>query len=245
LPKLIALPPPAWIWRMKTRERKKTRVTVGRVVAVIEPVPLQVGLHIRAARPDHRAEPRARQGGQDRQAARARPAQEAEQHGLGSVVGVVRGRDESGAHGRGGLLERLVAGLARPRHQVATRGQRDSRAAELDPLAICKRLGEIELGARFRPEPVVDAVGMNREFQSGRQPREHMQERLRVATARHADQQTSAGRQMALGLQGSLDELEQRRRVGPPSTRHASSNSLQNVTSSTSDSRTPRCGSTG
>src|SRR5580704_5993864 len=73
-----------------------------------------------------------RAGREDREAARAGAAEEAQEHGLGAVVAVVRGGDDDGARrGRRGA-QRVVADGASPRLAVPAARESDLRAPERD-----------------------------------------------------------------------------------------------------------------
>ena len=174
--------------------------------------------------------------GEDREAAGAGAAEEAQEHGLGPIVAVVRGRDERRA-GRGGPgAQGLVTEDARPLLEVPTVRQFYARSSERDVQGAREVGGKVELLRRFRPEAMVDPLGDEGVADPFAEKREDVQERHRVgATADRDEDALAAGEQLLLADRACGDGEQGRGvRGGHQGVRGGfpSSNSLQNVTSS-------------
>lgn len=124
--------------------------------------------------------------GQHGQACRRCPTKDADEHGLGAIVGVMTGGDDGTPLGPGGVAQGLVPCGSGPGLEVGRAGgprQGDAGSAEGNAELPRQRCCQRELVGRVGPQAVVDAVGHHRKAVARGQRGEDVEERLRVGTS--------------------------------------------------------------
>jgi hypothetical protein len=138
---------------------EEPRVDIGGVGGERDFVAPIVDVDVPSARPDERTDKIAMPRGEHGETERAGATQQAKQHRLGAVVGVVRGRDARSSCSNGRVAKGLQSGRAGPSLEVSAWPDPDVRAVEGDAERDGKALRIIELACGLRAQPVIDAVG--------------------------------------------------------------------------------------
>src|SRR5690606_37906194 len=197
---------------------EKAMIQIGWIVDGSELSALAMQEHVLARRAHERTDAASVARWQDAEALERYAAQEAQEDGLGPVVGVVGGGDESTrSEARvGGGLERTVTRLARGSlqsacaidlHADALKGHATGAAEGSDSFALCRALGA---------QTVVHAHGEELELPP-RLPQisQHVRERERIGAAGHGDDHAGLRRlrQVTLLAQARLHQPRQAGRV--------------------------------
>jgi hypothetical protein len=119
--------------------------------------------HIRAPGAKHWSNSDAGARRQDSQAPRSRAAEQANQERLGAIVGVVGGRDPVGSRFDPSSVQRCVPCVPCARLEISAIPELQATACEFHAQLAGEALREVELGAGFMSQTMVDAVGEQRE----------------------------------------------------------------------------------
>jgi hypothetical protein len=209
-------------WREIGHERKELVANPHAKVAAIgirrvgcegHAVSFEMQEDVGASSADERPDPRSRTGGKHGEPARTGAAEEAQEHRFGAIVCVVSGCDERRRVRARCLFECGVAHGAGARLEVTPRFESDPRTSERHAEAHCVPLGEVELLRRLGSQAVVDTVRREVEAELRAEPREHVEKRHRVGTARNRGENALSAFEPAFFRERSRCEREERRRM--------------------------------
>ncbi len=196
---------------------QEPRIGVRRILGERNSVAFDVSDDIGAPRVNQRAEAIFAPGGQDGQTSGASTSEQAQEHRLRTIVGVM-GRDEKrGPELLARALESAVPKLPRPRLEIRAR-------IDLHPLApkrntpSARELGcQLELCVCLDAQAVVDATCEQREPDALRENGQNVQQRHRIHSTRHAQKQRRTRFDVALVPQAALCQTKQcgRMRTSP------------------------------
>jgi hypothetical protein len=238
----------------------EARIGVARVLGEGERVTTEMPQDVRSSGREERTDERRALGprrarGKDREPARARPAEQAEEEGLGAVVGGVAGRDDLRMRLRRSVAKGLEAGCAGSGLEVRARPDLNPGDREGHPFCLRHLPRELELRGRLRSEAVIDPVGDKLVPDPLPQQGKDVEQRGRVRSAGASAEHHIASTEERLVADRPLAAPEQRRRVGSPRgplparrtgrLAYQSSNALQKTTSSRPSRLGSRCGSFG
>src|SRR5260221_8281009 len=172
---------------------QKPRVPVGWIVRVGDAVPFDVRRDVGAPGAHERPNELRRSRGKPPEPGGSGPPDEANQHRLSAIVGVVPGRDEAmlGADAIAALLassserfvERMVPSLTRAGHQVRSRSDLDIRRGERHAELLRESARERELVGGGGAQAVVHAVGGDTHAKTRGKLRHHVEQGHRIGAA--------------------------------------------------------------
>ncbi len=194
---------------------EKLGVAVRRILDPRERRPPQLRLESGPVELDERADDPATHRRDPGEPSHARAFEEAHQHGLRLIVGVVTERDPMGAEASGACLQRRVPRRPRRGLERAPRIDRHGRDVDRNAEAGPERLDEVGVAGRIGAQLVIDVKDVELESPLRCEPGEKVQQRHRVGAARHCDQDGFAAREHRVAANGTLHLLAR----GHPPTR--------------------------
>jgi hypothetical protein len=193
---------------------KKAWIAVRGIAAKWNAVTPNVSLDVGPSRAEHGANPVAVEDWKDAQVPRARAPEDAHEHGLGSVVGMMPSRDSLCAGERGGGSQGLPPSGPRARLQVAARRDDDPRPIEWHLEGTREGLRQVQLSRSLDPEAVVDPVSEQPECPFAAEQAEDMEQRHRVGSAADRNEHRRASADESVVAHGGAHEGDQRGRMG-------------------------------